>query len=379
MSAPQVMIVDDAADNRLVLSTLLESDYQTTEAASGDECLRMLEDDAQPDLILLDISMPGISGYDTCVAVRKKAATANTPVIFVSAKDSPEERLQGFEAGADDYIIKPIDGPTLLEKVRHHIQRSIDKNNALQQSRDAMNVAMEAMTSSSELGQIIHFVKEIQSLNNATKLATAIMTVASQFGLNTAILVATDPVTLLGCGSDSMEARLMHKFREADQRITHMGVRTIIRSGPVVILIKNMPAGDEARYGRLNDHLAVLADIANDRARSILAETMMQQQRVQFLQEIIALAEINIEKTSNDIQNFSDVVTQTMSDMLIQLESMLFSLGLEDDQEKKLLGLASEATDKLEDTTKNTARLSNNLTNILEALYDLMQDIDQGK
>ena len=138
-----------------------------------------------------------------------------------------------------------------------------------------------------------------------------------------------------------------------------------------------MPYDDESRYGRLKDHLAVLADIASDRAKSILAESMMHEQRLSFLKEIIALAELNIEKTSNEIQNFSDVVTQTMSDMLIQLEGMLFNLGLEDDQEKKLLGLANVTTDKLEDTTRDTSRLNNNLNNILEALYDLLHDIQE--
>ncbi|MAK91540.1 MAG: response regulator [Oleibacter sp.] len=376
MPAPHVMIVDDAPENRLVLSTLLESDYQTSEAECGEDAINMLSD-ARPDLILLDISMPGMSGYDVCVNIRKKPETRGIPVIFVSAKDSTEERLQGFEAGADDFLTKPIDGNSLLEKVKFHIQRSLEKKEAQKQSQDAMKVAMEAMTSSSELGQIIQFVKEVQTIRTAMQLSTSIMTVASQFGLNTAVLIDTAPATLLGCSKDSMEARLMEKFRTAEQRITNMGVRTIIRSGPVVMLIKNMPYDDESRYGRLKDHLAVLADIASDRAKSILAESMMHEQRLSFLKEIIALAELNIEKTSNEIQNFSDVVTQTMSDMLIQLEGMLFNLGLEDDQEKKLLGLANVTTDKLEDTTRDTSRLNNNLNNILEALYDLLHDIQE--
>jgi len=118
MPAPHVMIVDDAPENRLVLSTLLESDYQTSEAECGEDAINMLSD-ARPDLILLDISMPGMSGYDVCVNIRKNPETRGIPVIFVSAKDSTEERLEGFEAGADDFLTKPIDGN------RNRIKRSI--------------------------------------------------------------------------------------------------------------------------------------------------------------------------------------------------------------------------------------------------------------
>lgn len=372
MKSARVLIVDDADDNRLLLSALLENRYQTLEASDGESCLQMLQQ-GLPDLILLDINMPGISGYDTCVSIRSNQSTAAIPVIFVSARDSPEERLQGFEAGADDYITKPVDSTTLLSKVQHHIQRSLDKWEAQERSREAMNVAMEAMTSSSELGQIIQFVKEAQSINNASKLAAAIMAIATRFGLSSCVMVAGDNTVLMGCGAEALEARLLDKFRSSGQRITHLGIRTIIRSGPVVMLIKNMPTSDEFRYGRLKDHLAVLADIASDRARTILAESLLHQQRLNFLKEIIALAELNINQTSKEIQNYSSAVTETVSDMVVELEAMLFSLGLEEDQEKKLMKLANKTTEKLDTTAARTQRLDGNLNHILEALYDLLE------
>ncbi len=110
---PLIFIVDDAADNRLLLHSLLKDKYRLLEADSGEQCMKLLEQE-EPDLILLDVSMPGISGYNTCIAIRKQAKSKNTPVIFVSAKDSIEERLEGFEAGADDYLTKPVDGTLLL-------------------------------------------------------------------------------------------------------------------------------------------------------------------------------------------------------------------------------------------------------------------------
>lgn len=368
---PLIYIVDDAADNRLLLRSLLEDKYRISEAESGEQCLSMLEQE-EPDLILLDINMPGISGYHTCLTIRKTARSATIPVIFVSARDSAEERLAGFEAGADDYLTKPIDGTLLLEKIEFHLQRCLSRKQAIAQSHEAMNVAMEAMTSSSELGQIIHFVKEVQAIQKGSALAVAIMTVAAQFGLNCCVLIDEAEPVLLGCTAGSMEAKVLMKFRNVDQRITHLGVRTVIHSGMVIILIKNMPLDDEARYGRLKDHLAVLADIANGRAQSIAAESNLSQQRTQFLRDLIALAEDNIRLTSNDINAYTENVTNTVSDMVIRLEGMLFSLGLEEDQEKKLMKLANQTTARLDDMAGKAKDMDGNLSKILEALYDLL-------
>lgn len=368
---PLIFIVDDAADNRLLLRSLLEDKYRLLEADSGEQCMKLLEQE-EPDLILLDVSMPGISGYNTCIAIRKQAKSKNTPVIFVSAKDSIEERLEGFEAGADDYLTKPVDGTLLLEKIAFNLERVLARKLAIAQSHEAMNVAMEAMTSSSELGQIIHFVKEVQTIQKGNSLAVAIMTVAAQFGLNCCVLIDEAEPVLLGCSADSIEARVLMKFRNADQRITHLGVRTVIHSGMVIILIKNMPLDDEARYGRLKDHLAVLADIANGRARAIAAESDISQQRIQFLRDLIALAEDNIRHTSNEVNAYTESVTSIVSDMVIRLEGMLFSLGLEEDQEKQLMKLANQTTAKLDDMAEKTKDMDGNLSKILEALYDLL-------
>ncbi|UXD87678.1 response regulator [Thalassolituus hydrocarboniclasticus] len=368
---PLIFIVDDAADNRLLLHGLLKDKYRLLEADSGEQCMKLLEQE-EPDLILLDVRMPGISGYNTCIAIRKQAKSKNTPVIFVSAKDSIEERLEGFEAGADDYLTKPVNGTLLLEKIAFNLERVLARKLAIAQSHEAMNVAMEAMTSSSELGQIIHFVKEVQTIQKGNSLAVAIMTVAAQFGLNCCVLIDEAEPVLLGCSADSIEARVLMKFRNADQRITHLGVRTVIHSGMVIILIKNMPLDDEARYGRLKDHLAVLADIANGRARAIAAESDISQQRIQFLRDLIALAEDNIRQTSNEVNAYTESVTSIVSDMVIRLEGMLFSLGLEEDQEKQLMKLANQTTAKLDDMAEKTKDMDGNLSKILEALYDLL-------
>ena len=367
-----ILVVDDAADNRTLLKMLLEDKYQVVEASSGKECLDKIESN-NPDLILLDVNMPGMTGYEVCIQIRKNKQTEALPVIFVSALDSSEERLAGFEAGADDYITKPVDGNELLEKVEMRLARSMEIAAAKQEASTAMNVAMEAMTSSSELGEIIQFVKNVQSIDTLEGVGQSIIDIAKNFGLNSCALIAGTQPILVGCEEESIEAKVLDKFQQSPERVTNLGIRTIIRSDNLVLLVKNMPLDEESRYGRLKDHLVVLEDIAYGRLTTLHAQNAIGEQRKDIINKLISLAETQIKSTSEKIHAHSTTITNTMGDMLNELENMLFSLGLDDDQEKKLMQLADRTSIKLNESNESTSHLDADLGVILEALYSLLE------
>jgi class 3 adenylate cyclase len=113
-----ILVVDDIAKNTKLLADLLSAKgYRTTTAASGEAALAALAVQA-PDLVLLDVMMPGLSGYDVCRRVRADARHALLPVVLVTALDAAAERVQGLDAGADDFISKPIQQAELLARVR---------------------------------------------------------------------------------------------------------------------------------------------------------------------------------------------------------------------------------------------------------------------
>ncbi|WP_196141195.1 response regulator [Aliikangiella sp. G2MR2-5] len=370
---PSILVVDDNQDNRLLLKMLLEDEYSVSEADSGQACLEFVQE-SPPDLILLDVNMPGMSGYEVCMELKRNDATDLIPVIFVSALESTEERLAGFEAGASDYLTKPVDGEKLIEKVEHHLSLQQELLTAKKEASTAMNVAMEAMTSSSELGQIIQFVKNVQALDSKLEVAQAIINIAKDFGLNASAMVRGKNKVLVGCQIDSVEAKVLDRFQQSPERVTNLGIRTIILSENMVLLIKNMPLDDESRYGRLKDHLAVLEDIANGRLQTIKAQENVKAQKILIIQEVISLSEKQIKKTSEKIRNHSETVSQTMENMLNELENMLFSLGLDDDQEKKLMDLADRTSVKLTESNDDTTKLDSELGIILEALYELLEE-----
>ena len=118
MTAAKILVVDDTPSNvKLLADVLGAKGYAVVTAASGPEALESVERE-RPDLVLLDVMMPGMSGYDVCRKLRANPATTMLPVVMVTALDPGQERVKGIEAGADDFLTKPIHQPEILARVR---------------------------------------------------------------------------------------------------------------------------------------------------------------------------------------------------------------------------------------------------------------------
>lgn len=121
-SSPHILVVDDHLPNIDVLRSFLEREgYRVTPAASGPEALALVQQD-QPDLILLDVLMPGMDGFAVCRALKSAEQTRTIPVIMVTALQDPEHVVRGLEAGADDFVSKPFIAAELLARVRAHLR-----------------------------------------------------------------------------------------------------------------------------------------------------------------------------------------------------------------------------------------------------------------
>jgi two-component system cell cycle response regulator len=125
----RILIVDDVpANTRLLEAKLAAEYYQVNSARDGLEALTIARD-WQPDLILLDVMMPGMDGYECCRLLKDDAVTLHIPVVIVTALGEPGERLRGLEAGADDFLTKPVDYDTLMARVRSlvRLKRLLDE------------------------------------------------------------------------------------------------------------------------------------------------------------------------------------------------------------------------------------------------------------
>ncbi len=119
---PTVLVVDDTPDNLSLMSELLEDEYRVRIANNGAKALKIAGSANPPDIILLDIMMPVMDGYEVCRSLKENAATRDIPLIFLTAKAQVEDEMKGFSLGAVDYITKPISPPVVLARVKTHLQ-----------------------------------------------------------------------------------------------------------------------------------------------------------------------------------------------------------------------------------------------------------------
>ena len=130
-SQPTILIVDDTPENLTVLGELLQPTYRVRAANSGRRALQIALALPTPDLILLDVMMPEMDGYDVLAELRTSPATRNIPVIFVTAMDGTDDEERGLERGAVDYITKPIRPSIVLARIRTQLE--------LKQARDILS------------------------------------------------------------------------------------------------------------------------------------------------------------------------------------------------------------------------------------------------
>jgi diguanylate cyclase (GGDEF)-like protein len=121
LERPKVLVVDDAPSNLHILCRGLGKDFQCETASNGRAALEKIKADP-PDLVLLDILMPGMNGYEVCRRLKADKATRSIPVIFLTALDDADEEAKGLELGAVDYVTKPFRIPIVQARVRNHVE-----------------------------------------------------------------------------------------------------------------------------------------------------------------------------------------------------------------------------------------------------------------
>lgn len=114
----RILIVDDSMDNLRMIAHTLQPCYQVQIATDGTTALELLAQEERPDLVLLDILMPGMDGFETCRRIRANADTSALPVIFLTAHDDNDKIVEGFDCGGNDYVIKPFVPVVLLARIK---------------------------------------------------------------------------------------------------------------------------------------------------------------------------------------------------------------------------------------------------------------------
>ncbi|MCL5269827.1 MAG: hybrid sensor histidine kinase/response regulator [bacterium] len=149
---PTLLVVDDTPDNVVVLSSLLKDSYRIKVATCGPKALKIAVTGEPPDLVLLDIMMPGMDGYEVCRRLKENAALRDIPVIFLSALNEAEDKVKAFQAGGVDYVTKPFQSEEVRARVETHLKirrlqvKLVERNKQLQQANDNLQAAHGELT-----------------------------------------------------------------------------------------------------------------------------------------------------------------------------------------------------------------------------------------
>ena len=150
---PLILIVDDVPTNIKTLGNNLRDDFTVIAATSGEDCLRQVSKEPRPDLILLDVLMPEMDGFDVCRRMKADDRTADIPIIFLTAMDDQINEEEGLKAGAVDYITKPFSPAIVKARIRIHLE--------LRQHREFLERTLSKRTKNLRLaqGEILRMIR----------------------------------------------------------------------------------------------------------------------------------------------------------------------------------------------------------------------------
>jgi two-component system cell cycle response regulator len=263
----RVLVVDDIVANlRLLEAKLLNEYYEVSVAASGQEALQMMQR-SMPDVVLLDVMMPGMDGYEVCRRMKGQPATAHIPVVMVTALTDQNERVRGLEAGADDFLSKPVDDATLFSRLRALLRMKQVLDAWRLRADTARDLGFEPPPgpSVSVTGARALIVNadagESELLAGVLRLDGAEVSACANPALAWDIMLDQSPdVVLIGLGADGSDAlRLASRLR----------AETLTRDVPVVLVADAAQKGLVLRGFDLgaNDHVLRPVDPNELRAR----------------------------------------------------------------------------------------------------------------
>lgn len=372
-SKHKILIVDDEQLNREMLKEILDDDdYELICVENGAQCLEMLPK-FQPDLILLDVNMPSMGGYQVCEEIKSSAETKDISIIFVSALDTLAERLAGYEVGGDDYITRPFESRELVKRVKM-ILNNRDQQKSLQGNIDAaMSTAMTALTSTSELGVVLNYLRASFSCNDYESLALLTTESLMSIGLRSAVQIRVDGDThnFNSDGSiNPLEATVMSRVYN-EKRIMDINNKTIFSFEHISVLAKSMPVDDPGKNGRYKDNLALLTEGAEDRIKAILIQSDLEKKQNGLVSMVDntreALSKVNEKHEEHKIKSM-----KILANLIQNVEASFTTLGLLEDQESAFLSIINNAVSETLELYNEGIELDASMADIVNGLQDLM-------
>lgn len=368
----KVFAIDDDPLILEILRDTLEPDCHVEAFESAEACLPRLETE-KPDMFLLDVGLPGVDGYSFCRVIKDDESLRHIPVTFVSSHDTIEARLKGYEAGGEDFIVKPFAPKEVRSKIKI-AQQIIRNQKALEEQAKAANsFSMMMITSMGESGIVMQFLGKLFSWNNEHEVAAGLLELLQSYQLEGVVQtrIAKRTLTQSAAGADlPLEVSVLNHLRDQG-RIFEFRNRCVYNCDHITIMVNNMPVHDPDLCGRLRDHLSLVAQGADSRLQSIETEEANRRNRSGIDAALQSISEsLGVMRKLHGEDRAGSA--QLMLDLEQSLAKAFVHLGLTNSQERYLEEL-------VQDFMKRLMALQDRGTSVYETLQHLNERLGQLK
>jgi CheY-like chemotaxis protein len=371
----KVMVVDDTLSIRSLIEALLEDTFEVTAVADGMSAL-VAVNSFKPDIILLDVNMPGMDGYQVCQKFKENKATRDIPVVFVSGEDSAEDQLKAYQMGGEGYITKPIDHTELLSKVEERLRARKELLRLEEEAKNAVAAAYEAMSSNSELGIIVRFMEHIMVAEHYDDVSKEFLASLKELGLIATIQICNgffNKTYSLGAENErAIEEKLLLAAKEKG-KFLELQKRCIVNMPRISILIKNMPIENPSTYGRVKDNLSMFMHAADNRVKSIGFELQIQQERAGGLRSAITETSAHLGRITEKSQKNGTMAKQIMQNLREEMEETLIGLCLTVEQEEKIMKMIDTGLSEMHEIAEMGEEVYEDVSKIKDRFQTLIE------
>jgi CheY-like chemotaxis protein len=363
-----ILIVEDDEFAALVAAEVLAPDHAVQHVADGLAALKSVAA-RLPDLVLLDVHMPGMSGYEVCRALRDDPSTSRLPIIFLSGMTSEADRMAGYDAGGDDYLVKPASADELRSKVRIALANNAERRALKTDLSQAFSTAMAALSSAAEIGAILQFLRTSFGCPDYSALCQEVLNTLASYGLQADVQLRGQQKTVSrgpeGPCSPLEESVLTNMATHG--RLFEFGSRLSFSYERITIIVKGEIDSDAARHGRMRDNVALLAEGADARVAAMDNAAVVAAQHA-ALAQLTASTRKALQDIDQHQRDHGTMISDIFHDLQKNFERSLLTLGITDSQECELAEMLQDAAKRAGAVYDDGLKIGVHLETILKQL-----------
>jgi DNA-binding response OmpR family regulator len=371
----KVLVVDDDSMLRAFYDAVLSPQYDVHAVESGEEAIEVSKM-LMPDLILLDVDMPGLNGYDTC---RKLREFSTAPIVFSTALQDMEEHLRAFDAGGDDILTKPLLPEILLRKVGlalklKHVQEKLVEENAYLQDR-----ANDYLSSMGENLALLNFVRASLKCRNFEELVQNLTQAMRDVALEGSVVIrhGGESTFMTTHGeATALEQSILDKSRGMGRNFQFKR-NLVVNYDKVSIIISNMPAEGTERNREIRDNIAILAETAEAFCESVDMRKVSME-RAESMQIALFEASKTVESIRDKQTQLFMAVRLLLHGLTDKIEQSYSWLGTSSDQEAAISAAMNDSVQQILEVLANGSQMNEQFAAVVHIMKggDKQNEID---